>query len=56
MEEMSPAISITLGLGSSTFETPAISNHLEIARLKLPTETASVLSDPSSMLHTGSDC
>ncbi|KAG9154969.1 hypothetical protein Leryth_012156 [Lithospermum erythrorhizon] len=55
MEEMSPAVAVTLGLGSSIAETPCISNHVEITRLKFVTETASLLSDPSSMLHTGSD-
>lgn len=55
MEEMSPAVAVTLSLSSSICDNPAISNHVEITRLKLVTDTASLLSDPASLLHAESN-
>lgn len=54
MEEMSPAVAVTLSLGNPICENPGISNHVEITRLKLVTDTASLLSDPASLLHSDS--
>ncbi|KAL3528603.1 hypothetical protein ACH5RR_007925 [Cinchona calisaya] len=51
MEEMSPAVAVTLSLGSPMCENSGISNHMEITRLKLVTDTAILLSDPASLLH-----
>ncbi|KAL8522583.1 hypothetical protein ACS0TY_012654 [Phlomoides rotata] len=50
MEEMSPAVSVALSFGNPVCENSAISNHVEIARLKLVTETANLLSDSALML------
>lgn len=50
MEEISPAVSVTLGFGNPVCENSGISNHREIARLKLVTETANLLSDSALML------
>ncbi|KAL1559154.1 protein-serine/threonine phosphatase [Salvia divinorum] len=48
MEEISPAaVAVTFSLGNPVCENPAISSHMEIARLKLVTETATLLSDPA---------
>ncbi|XP_022885047.1 protein phosphatase 2C 16-like [Olea europaea var. sylvestris] len=47
MEEMSPAVAVTLGFGNSICENPGITNHVEIMRLKLVTDAASLLSDPA---------
>lgn len=48
MEEISPAaVAVTFSLGNPVCENPSISNHMEIARLKLVTETATLLSDPA---------
>lgn len=55
MEEISPAVAVTLSLSSSICDNPAISNHVEITRLKLVTDTASLLSDPASLLHAESN-
>ncbi|KAJ8535837.1 hypothetical protein K7X08_034238 [Anisodus acutangulus] len=57
MEEMSPAVAVTLSLSNSICcDNPAISNHVEITRLKLVTDTASLLSDPTaSLLHAESN-
>ncbi|KAG5619310.1 hypothetical protein H5410_019134 [Solanum commersonii] len=55
MEEMSPAVAVTLSLSSSICDNPAISNHVEITRLKFVTDTASLLSDPASLLHAESN-
>lgn len=46
MEEMSPAVAVPFGVGNSVCENPSIANnHLDITRLKLMTDTASLLSD-----------
>lgn len=48
MEEISPAaVAVPFSLGNPVCENPSISNHLEIARLKLVTETATLLADPA---------
>lgn len=54
MEEMSPAVGVALGLGNCMCENPGIPNHIEITRLKLITETATLLSDPILMLDDNS--
>ncbi|OAY53177.1 protein phosphatase 2C 16 [Manihot esculenta] len=46
MEEMSPAVAMTLSLGNSMCDSSGISTHVEIARRKLVTDTVSLLSDP----------
>ncbi|KAF9685128.1 hypothetical protein SADUNF_Sadunf03G0022200 [Salix dunnii] len=45
MEEMSPALAMTLSLGKSTCDNSGVATHVEITRLKLVTGTASLLSD-----------
>lgn len=50
MEEISPAVSVAISFGNPVCENPGISNHMEIARLKLVTETANLLSDSALML------
>ncbi|CAN4086978.1 unnamed protein product [Withania somnifera] len=52
---MSPPVAVTLSLSNSICDIPAISNHVEITRLKLVTDTASLLSDPASLLHAESN-
>lgn len=54
MEEMSPAVAVTLSLGNHICETSGVTNHVEITRLKLMTDTASLLSDPASLSHSNS--
>ncbi|THF96758.1 hypothetical protein TEA_029826 [Camellia sinensis var. sinensis] len=56
MEEMSPAVSLTLSLSNPVCDNSGIANHVEITRLKLVTETASLLSDPESLLPEESVC
>lgn len=46
MEDMSPAVAMTLSLGNSMCDNPGISTHVEIARLKFVTDAASFLSEP----------
>ncbi|KAK4479550.1 hypothetical protein RD792_015067 [Penstemon davidsonii] len=53
MEEMSP-VAVPLSLGNPVCESSGISNHMEITRLKLVTETASLLSNPALMLEDNS--
>ena len=48
MEEMSPAVSVTLSLGSTRCENSGIATHVEITQLKLVTDTVSLLSNPAS--------
>ncbi|PHT47304.1 Protein phosphatase 2C 16 [Capsicum baccatum] len=55
MDEMSPAVAVTLSLSNSICDNPALTNHVEITRLKLVTDTASLLSDPASLLHAESN-
>lgn len=45
MEEMSPAVSVTLSLGGSRCENSGIAAHVEITQLKLVTDTMSLLSE-----------
>lgn len=47
MEEMPPAVAMTLSLGNSMCDNSAIATHVEITRIKLVTDTASFLSDPA---------
>ncbi|KAL2234816.1 protein phosphatase 2C 16-like [Sesamum indicum] len=54
MEEISPAVAVTLSLANPVCENSGISNHMEIARLKLVTETVTLLSDPALMLDDNS--
>ncbi|KAJ9179368.1 hypothetical protein P3X46_011164 [Hevea brasiliensis] len=46
MEEMSPAVAMTLSLGNSMYDNSGITAHVEIKRLKLVADTVSLLSDP----------
>lgn len=45
MEEMSPAVSLTLSFSNSMTDNSGHANHVEITRLKFVTDTASLLSD-----------
>lgn len=54
MEEMSPAVAVTLSLSNPICDTSGITGNVEITRVNILTETASLLSDPSSVLHTES--
>ncbi|KAK4427364.1 protein phosphatase 2C 16 [Sesamum alatum] len=54
-EEMSPpAVAATASLGNSACENSEIANRKEIERRSLETETASLLSDPGTMLDDNS--
>lgn len=55
MEEMSPAVAVTLSLSNTIVDSPVMSNHVEITRLKLVTDAASLLAEPASMLHADSN-
>ncbi|XP_022853205.1 protein phosphatase 2C 7-like [Olea europaea var. sylvestris] len=55
MEEMSPAVAVTLSFGNSMCENSGIANHVEITRLKLVTDTASLLSDPAPVPNDNSN-
>ena len=50
MEEMSPALAMTLSLGNSMCDNSGIATHVEITRLKLVTGTASLLSDSGKVV------
>ncbi|XP_057975912.1 protein phosphatase 2C 50 [Malania oleifera] len=50
MEEMSSAVAVTLSLGNSVCESSGIPTQVEITRLKLVTDTASLLLDPATVL------
>ncbi|CAI9114375.1 OLC1v1015090C1 [Oldenlandia corymbosa var. corymbosa] len=55
MEEMSPpAVAVTLGLGGPMCDNSTMSNHMEITRLKIVTDTAILLSDSASLLDADS--
>ncbi|XP_010247362.1 PREDICTED: probable protein phosphatase 2C 53 [Nelumbo nucifera] len=54
MEEMSPAVAVPFRLDSSICDNSAVAPHMEITRLKLITDTASLLSDPESKLSSES--
>ncbi|KAK9282461.1 hypothetical protein L1049_005379 [Liquidambar formosana] len=49
MEEMSSAVAVTLSLGNSICDNSGIATQVEITRLKLVTDTASLLSDPAAV-------
>lgn len=48
---MPPAVAVTLSLGNPVCENAGISNHVEIARLKLVAGTAALLSDPTLVVN-----
>lgn len=50
MEEMSPAVALTLSFGNSMSDNSGLSSHVEITRLKLVTDTASLLSDSNKLV------
>ncbi|XP_022715185.1 protein phosphatase 2C 16 [Durio zibethinus] len=50
MEEMSPAVAVTLSLGNSMCENSGIATHVEITRIKLVTDAANFLSDPAKVM------
>ncbi|XVF74362.1 hypothetical protein PTKIN_Ptkin13bG0104600 [Pterospermum kingtungense] len=50
MEEMSPAVAVTLSLGNSMCENSGIASHLEITRIKLVTDAANLLSDSAKVM------
>ena len=50
MEEMSPAVAVTLSLGNSMCENSGIATHVEITRIKLITDAANLLSDPAKVI------
>ncbi|KAJ9190358.1 hypothetical protein P3X46_001573 [Hevea brasiliensis] len=50
MEEMSPAVAMTLSLGNSMCDSSGIATHVEITRRKLVTDTVSLLSDPARVV------
>ncbi|XP_043704702.1 protein phosphatase 2C 53-like [Telopea speciosissima] len=54
MEEMSSAVGMPFTLGNSICDSSAIATHMEITRLKLITDTACLLSDPATEVHTKS--
>ncbi|KAJ8755849.1 hypothetical protein K2173_024394 [Erythroxylum novogranatense] len=54
MEEMSPAVAMTLSLGNTICDNSGVSTHVEIARIKLVTETASLLTDPTKVVSEDS--
>lgn len=49
MEEMSPAVSLTLSFSNSMTDNSGHVNHVEITRLKFVTDTASLLSDSNKL-------
>lgn len=50
MEEMSPAVAMTLSLGNSICDNSGNATHVEITRLKLVTDTVSLLSGPVNVV------
>ncbi|RVW51863.1 Protein phosphatase 2C 16 [Vitis vinifera] len=56
MEEMSPAVSVTLSLGSTICDNSGLATHVEITQLKLVTDTVSLLSSPATVLSSESVC
>lgn len=50
MEEMSPSVAVTLSVGNSRCDNSGISSSMEITRLKLVTDAASLLSNPSRLV------
>nr|DAD44353.1 TPA_asm: hypothetical protein HUJ06_002583 [Nelumbo nucifera] len=56
MEEMSPAVAVPFRLGNTICDNSAIATHMEITRLKLLTDAASLLSDPAAKHSSESVC
>lgn len=54
MEEMSQAVSVTVSLGNSMCENSGMATHVEITRLKLVTDPANLLLDPSKVVSADS--
>ncbi|XP_041001385.1 protein phosphatase 2C 16-like [Juglans microcarpa x Juglans regia] len=54
MEEMSPAVAVTFSLGNSICDNSGIATHVEITRLKLVTDAANLLLDPSLLVSAES--
>ncbi|XP_043720275.1 protein phosphatase 2C 50-like isoform X2 [Telopea speciosissima] len=54
MEEMSPAVAVPFRLGNSICDSSGIATHMEITRFKLITDSASLLSDSATKVHTES--
>lgn len=54
MEEMSPAVVVPFRIGNSICDDPSITAPMEITRLKLITDTASLLSDTATKLPESS--
>lgn len=50
MEEMSPAVAVTLSLGNSVCDKSGIATHVEFTRLKLLTDTGNVPLDSSKLV------
>ncbi|KAJ7963216.1 Protein phosphatase 2C [Quillaja saponaria] len=50
MEDMSPAVAVTLSLGNSICESSGVSTQVEITRLKLVADTTSLLSDSAKVV------
>ncbi|KAK8475269.1 hypothetical protein V6N11_027717 [Hibiscus sabdariffa] len=54
MEEMAPAVAVTLSLGNSVCDNSGIATHMEITRIKLVSDAANLLSEPAKVLSQGS--
>ncbi|KAJ0075450.1 hypothetical protein Patl1_33574 [Pistacia atlantica] len=54
MEEMSPAVALTLSFGSSMSDTSGLATHMEITRLKLVKDAANLLSDSNKLVSEDS--
>lgn len=54
MEEMSPAVAVTLSLGNSVCDKSGIATHVEFTRLKLLTDTGNVPLDSSKLVSSES--
>ncbi|KAG6669148.1 protein phosphatase 2C 16-like isoform X1 [Carya illinoinensis] len=50
MSEMSPAVAVTLSLGTSLGDNSGITTHVEITRLNLVTDSANFLLDPAKVV------
>ncbi|KAE8699419.1 Protein phosphatase 2C 16 [Hibiscus syriacus] len=50
MAEMSPAVAVTLSLGNSMCENSGLAAHVEIAKIKLATDAANLLSDSAKVI------
>lgn len=49
MEDMSPSVAVTLSLNNTLSDNPGVSSSMEITRLKLVTDAASLISNPSKL-------